>query len=108
MPRKEIALEAVEHMLMRCLLNPAMTEKECAALESWASLSIYNRSVLDDIRNDEHLRSALRKACGTDQSKFWSTVITHRAALHPFMPPRRGNFWQRMLRPVGALFDSSC
>lgn len=101
MPPADLQKDTVEQLLLRCLREP---EWESAELEQWASRSIYNRSVLEDVKYDEHLRAALRISCCDDDSSFWTTVITHRAAMHPYMPPRLGNFWNRMFTQLRKIF----
>lgn len=69
-------------------------------LMAWSELSEYNTSILHDVKNDMALRKELSTAYFTDPSKFWTILITHRAALHSHMPPREGNFWRRMIGKV--------
>src|SRR5688572_10142114 len=104
MPRLKVTNDAIA-----CLLYQHMTEKtlntdEAAILKRWTTFSVYNRSVLHDVLFDEQLRSLLFNACSSDQSKFWTILISYRAAMHADMGERSGNFWNRMAHPVTRLF----
>jgi hypothetical protein len=75
-----------------------LNDEERKSLDRWVSRSAYNRFLLEDISTDGKLKSIISSHSG-NRSLFWKVVITYRTALHPGMPRRKGNFWQRMLRP---------
>ena len=67
-------------------------------LKKWMRSSYYYRTLVEDIENDQQLKNKLLQAYIEDKDEFWKIIITYRAALHNGMPPRRGNFWQRLFR----------
>jgi hypothetical protein len=105
MPRLTLTYDALQVLLYHHVLVEVANGSCDKQLQRWASLSAYNRSILDDIHNDAKLRHELVNAYYTDSAQFWKVLLTYRAAMHPHMPALQGNFWQRMFRQMGMMFQ---
>jgi hypothetical protein len=65
-------------------------------IEQWTAQSVYNRCLVDDLRNDNQLRTRIMDSYYCNHNDFWKIIVAHRSALHVGMPRRTGNFWQRL------------
>ncbi len=95
--RQLLSYEKIAELLYRFILEQ-ITEPERRLLQKWARKSVYNMGLINDLQTDPFLRDRLITSYFNDPSQFWKIVVSHRAALHSFMPERLGNFWQRLIR----------
>lgn len=92
--------EKIADLFFKKVTDGAISTDEQAILDKWLSVSVYNRSVWEDVSNDKKLQSDLIQAYHQNRSQCWSIILQHRTSLHNGMGFRSGNFWQRGLRLV--------
>ena len=104
MSRQLQSSDALQGMFYRYLLKNDSDQLSRDQLRAQTMFSPYYNSLIDDLDHDAELRKLLIEAYYTDKTQFWKIVITYRSALHAGMSPKTGNFWERLLHPVGSLF----
>lgn len=97
MPKPALPYDAVASLLCR-FATDQLSESDLLLLKGWVKKSAYNQSLLDDLSEDIFLRQLIIKSYQDGDGRFWDIMIPYRAAMHPFMPPRLGNFWQRVFK----------
>lgn len=105
MTEQLIQNEKIADLLFKKVAGVATSTDEQAILDKWLSVSVYNRSVWENVSNDKKLQSDLIQAYHQNRSQCWSIILQHRTSLHDGMGVRSGNFWQRGLRFIKRILD---
>jgi hypothetical protein len=90
--------EKIGAIIYKKMTGKELERSEEKLLKKWLRKSKYYRSLLEDINTDQQLKNKLMQSYLEDRDEFWDVVITYRTALHDGMPPRKGNFWERLFR----------
>ncbi len=81
MTHPHLTYDAIEALLYQHVLSGCGKDNCDKQLEWWASLSPYNRSVLNDVQHETRLRENIINAYYSDPTQFWNVLISYRAAL---------------------------
>jgi hypothetical protein len=88
--------EKISSVIYKTIIGEPLEPREKKFLKKWLKSSRYYRSLLDDVHTDPQLKNNLLHAYRHNRTEFWNIILSYRTAMHDGMPPREGNFWQRL------------
>lgn len=105
MGKNLVSNEEIAIILYKKIMSEMISADNQKQLDKWIAASSYNKSLIDDISHDQHLKKQLADAYRSDQSKFWDIVIAYRSAMHNAIE-RPVNFWERIIWSVKKFFGA--
>jgi len=93
---REPVNEKIASIIYKSLTGSVLEPTEKKSLKKWMRSSKFYRSLIEDVHTDLQLKHSLLQSYPNNKNEFWKIALTYRAALHDGMPPRPGNFWQRL------------
>jgi hypothetical protein len=87
--------QEIADIIFKMINGEPLNSTNAEVLDKWVAKSPYNKSLLNDISNDEYLKRKLLKVFDDDRTQFWNIVINYRTAMHSDIKRKR-NFWQRI------------